>query len=308
VFCTTLLCAPTTVGMIITGQYSWLYLMALLGTAGYAHRHDDRGAGRALALLAIKPNLALVVVPLLVLRRRWALLRHAAVTVAAVVAVTLPLTVTAWPHFLEALRSVAARQESGEAPFDKQITVLAFLRVVTGRLDGTVVVWSLWSVVVGGLGLLVVWVWYRADDEVPLLRLLGIAGLAMVALSPRLYFYDGLVAAVAAAVWYLEPGRYRLRWARRVEGLCLAGIGTVTFLFFPWPAVGTTFGPLAAVWLALECVDVLVGVRHRSALGPPAGSAPSEPPLLPAPPAHPAPSCPVDRSAEADAGSPVSGR
>ena len=294
-FCSTLLCAPTTVGMIITGQYSWLYFMALLGTVGYAHRGDERSAGRALALLAIKPNLALVVVPLLVLRRRWTLLRHAAVTVTAAVVVTLPLTFAAWPRFVDAVRAVAARQESGEAPFDKQITVLAFLRVVTGRFDGTVVVWSVWLLVAAGLGLLTAWAWYRADAEVPLLRLMGIAGLAMVALSPRLYFYDGLVAAVAAAAWYLEPGRYRLRLIRRAEGVCLAGIGTVTFLFFPWPAVGTAFGPFAALWLALECVDVLAGVRHRAATtslyAPPAPAGP-EPLPVPDPPGLPSPPVP----------------
>ena len=125
----------------------------------------------------------------------------------------------AWPRFVDAVRAVAARQESGEAPFDKQITVLAFLRVVTGRLDGTVVVWSLWLTVAAVLGLSVAWVWWRADAGVPYLRLFGTAGLAMVALSPRLYFYDGLVAGVAAASWYLQREHYRSAWVRRAEGL-----------------------------------------------------------------------------------------
>jgi hypothetical protein len=264
VFCSAVLCAPTTLQVIITGQYSWLYLMALSGLAAYGSRGDDRRAGRSLALLALKPNLALVVLPLLVLRRRWSTLRAAAYNVFVVVVVTAPFSVFAWEQFLVAARGVAQRQGQGDAPIDKQTTVLAFLHVVTGRMDGSVLVWVVWLAVVAAVGALVVWAWRVAGPETSELRLVGMAALSIVSLSPRLYFYDGLVVVVAAAHWYLCRSRYHSRLIRRTEGACMALIVVVTFLFFPWPGVATLFGPLAALWLALEAADILLAERAAS--------------------------------------------
>lgn len=264
VFCSVLLCAPTTLQVLITGQYSWLYLMALVGAAAYHERGDDRRAGWCLALLAVKPNLALLILPLLVVRRWRGMARHAGSTVLAAALVTLPVSIGAWPRFVDAVRTVAAVQEQGDAPMEKQITLLSFLRVVAGHFDGSTLTWVSWGVLGVALAALTLQAWRRADDATPALRLFGMAALAMVALSPRLYFYDGLIVAVPAASWYLRRDGCALRLVRRLEGLCLLGIGVVTALFFPWPAISTAFGPLAGAWLALEAVDVLAGVRARS--------------------------------------------
>jgi hypothetical protein len=261
VFCAALLCAPTTLQVIITGQYSWIYLMSLCGLAAGLHHRDDRCAGRSLALLCLKPNLALVVVPLLVIRRRWAVLRQAGRTTFLVVAATLPFTLLAWGDFLNAVRGVAERQELGDAPIEKQVTLLAFLRVVTGRFDGSSAIWLVWFVLAGTGALLVAWTWWRAGPEISALRLTGLAALAMVALSPRLYFYDALVLAVPAAVWYLDRDRFECRWIRRLEGACIAAIVVATFVFFPHPAVVTAVGPLALAWMALEVLDVRAAAR-----------------------------------------------
>lgn len=265
VFASALLCAPTTLQVFITGQYSWLYLMGLAGLAAYWHQGDDRRAGLSLALLAVKPNVALLVLPLLVLRRRWATLRAAALAFAVSVAVTLPLTLFAWGRFLDAVRGVAERQETGEAPIEKQVTLLSFFRVVSGDLSGSVAIWLLWFVVAAALGALVAWTWWRAGADTPPLRLVGLAALAIVALSPRLYFYDALVLAVPAASWYLGRDGYRRRWTRRVQGGCLAAIVVITFVFFPVPSVGTVVGPLAALWLLGEALDILAAPAARRA-------------------------------------------
>ena len=268
VFCSALLCAPTTLQVLITGQYSWLYLVALVGAASYWEQGDDRRAGWCLALLAVKPNLAVLILPLLAVRRCRGLARHAGSAVLAAVVVTLPVSIEAWPRFVDAVRTVATVQEQGNAPMEKQITLLSFLRVVAGNFDGSAVTWVLWCVLGVALAAVTLHAWRRADDATPALRLVGMAALAMVALSPRLYFYDGLIVAAPAASWYLRRDGYTLRPVRRLEGLCLLGIGVVTALFFPWPAVSTAFGPLAGTWLALEAADVLAGVRARSRSGP----------------------------------------
>ncbi len=264
VFVSMLLCAPTTAQVLITGQYSWLYLMALVGTAAFWEQGDERRAGWCLALLAVKPNLAVVLLALIVVRRGGAIVRKAGEVVLGAVVLTLLLSMAAWWRFFEAAGEVVARQENGAAPMEKQITVLAFLRVLDGRGEGRTTTSVLWFVLSASIGVLTLWAWRRADSGTPALRLVGMAALAMVALSPRLYFYDGLIVAVPGATWYLRRDGYTLQWVRRVEGLCLFGIGVVTALFFPWPAACTMFGPLAGLWLVLEVVDVDAGVRSRT--------------------------------------------
>ena len=177
------------------------------------------------------------------------------------------------PPSSTAARGVAQRQEAGDAPIEKQITMLAFLRVASGGLDGSSAIWILWLVVAVALGAASAVVWRRADAETPIVRLVGMAALAIVALSPRLYFYDGLVVAVPAAAWYLGRSGYTYRWVRRLEGLCLLSITVVTAVFFPRPSVVTIFGPLAGIWLLLEAVDLSAGQR---AAGPAAAFGPTQ--------------------------------
>jgi hypothetical protein len=105
----------------------------------------------------------------------------------------------------------------------------------------------------------------RAGRHVPALRLFGSAALAVVAVSPRLYFYDALVLAVPAAAWYLCRDGYASRWVRRLQGGCLAGVTTAGVLFFPWPVAVTAVGPLAAAWAVLEAVDLRAGTRQPQA-------------------------------------------
>jgi hypothetical protein len=263
VFCVALLCAPTTLQVIITGQYSWIYFTSLCGLAAGLHDGDERRAGYSLALLCLKPNLAVAVIPMLLIRRQWPVLRRATRATFIVVAATLPFTLFAWGDFAAALRGVAERQELGDAPIEKQVTLLAFLRVVSGQTAGAPAITTLWLAIVAVAAILVAHTWRRAGAEVSAVRLSGLAALCMVALSPRLYFYDALVLAVPAAAWYLGPGCTTRRWIRRLEGLIIAAIVGVTFLFFPLPSVVTVVGPLAGLWLLLEVFDLRSGLRRH---------------------------------------------
>lgn len=263
VFFTTLLCAPTTLQVIITGQYSWLYLVSLSGLAAGLHRGDHRTAGRSLALLAVKPNLALLVGPLLLVRRQWKVVGAAAWAVTAVVLITMPLSMSAWSEFTAAVRGVAERQEQGDAPVNKQVTILAFVRTVSGHAGGSPGTWLVWAAVAAVLAALVVRTWHLADGETPSLRLVGLAALGLVALSPRLYFYDALVVGLPAAAWYLQRETYRSRWNRRLQGCCLAATVVATFVFFPAPGFATVVGPLTGAWLALEAIDLTAAAKAR---------------------------------------------
>lgn len=268
VFCTTALCVPTTLQVLITGQYSWLYLLSLSGLAAHWSAGDERRAGRHLALLALKPNIGIVLLPLLLLRRRWETMRAATLALTVAVAATAPFGLFAWPDFVRAARGVAARQEQGDAPIEKQTTILSFLHVLSGRTEVHPLVWLAWLVVVVVIGALVLWAWRAAGPETSNLRLVGMAALAIVALSPRLYFYDGMIAILPAAHWYLARRAYASRAVRRLEGGCIAGVVVVTFLFFSHPAAMTVFGPLAGLWLVLESIDVLLAPRRAAAAVP----------------------------------------
>jgi hypothetical protein len=254
-----LLCAPTTLQVLVTGQYSWLYLWALAVMAAAWGRSTR--VGWALAALSLKPPLAVMFLPLLVAQRRWQALWRAATVTAAASAVTLLWGAGPWLGFVQAVRDVAERQGRGDAPIEKQVTLLGFAQVLSGgRASPTVgIAVALVAAVTFGWAFRV---WRRLDGAPPL-RLVGSAVLLAVALTPRLYFYDALVLALPAAAWYLGAGRYGTRAARRVAGTCLAGVVLATLLFFTMPVVGTVVGPLSLLWAVVELRD-LSGARARS--------------------------------------------
>ncbi len=311
VFCSALLIAPTTLQVLITGQWSWLYLMALAalaaspvlgqsaaapasppllaappvpsaaGRASFLQRRlwEDatpstpltRRAPYCLVLLALKPNLAVFAVLFLVILGQWQMLRRWLVALATVVGLTAPFAWAAWVEFVRAVAGVAQRQESGNAPVDKQATLLAFLRVLSGDLAGSTMVWAVWLVVVVPMLVLAAMACRRVmGQDRYRLRLVGLLALVMVAANPRLYFYDALVLALPAAAWYLDRDSYDRSSGRRMGGLCLAGIVVSSFVFFPIPAAVTAIGLFATLWSVVESVDLL-RVASGSASASPAG-------------------------------------
>ena len=135
--------------------------------------------------------------------------------------------------------------------------------------SGSTGIWLVWLAITAVLSATIALVWRGADEQTPGVRLVGLAALAIVALSPRLYFYDGLVMAVPAAAWYLGRSDYTYRTVRRLQGLSILAIVAVTMVFFPIPAVGTAVGPIAGLWIILEVVDLSAGRRSRRTLSPP---------------------------------------
>lgn len=310
IFCSVLLLAPTTVQVLVTGQWSWMYLMALTALAVTPGQVLPRGsqaeppllaaapglgpvepnsvqapvvqptsllrrrlweeatpvpavnrrAAYCLVLLAFKPNLAIFAVVFLIVVQQWQMLRRWMVALTVTVALTGPFAWRAWLDFLRAVLGVAQRQESGQAPVDKQTTLLAFSRVLSGDLSGTAVVWALWLGMVIPVLVLAAMAWRKlARTDRYRLRLVGVLALVMVAANPRLYFYDALILTLPAAAWYLDRDSYgRARW-RRIGGACLAGIVVASGCFFAVPAIGTGIGLLAAVWAIAESFD-LIGI------------------------------------------------
>lgn len=258
-----LLC-PTAFQTLVTGQWSWIYLAAVSGACAAWRRGDERGAGRALAFLLIKPNIALFFLPFLLVRRDGRALRGAASTAALLLACSLPFGVGPWLAFLDNARGVAARQQAGDAPIAKQVTVQSFVRVLLGTGSwSTTVSWLAWAAVTAGLAFACWRVW-RRPASLPLLRVVGTVCLLAVAANPRLYFYDALLLLVPAAGWYATADTYRSAGRHRLIGVALVAMVAGTIGFFWFPAAGTVVGPCCALWLLVECADAAAAARAEA--------------------------------------------
>jgi hypothetical protein len=185
----------------------------------------------------------------------------------ALVAVTVPFGIAPWTGFVGALRRVASQQQGGEAPIDKQATVLSFLQVLSGRTSTTVLIWLAWMAVSALLVGAALWAWRVSTGHPSALRVLGLGALLCVAANPRLYFYDALVLVLPAAGWYLDRSSYSSRYRRRVGGLCILAIVIASLLFYGTPWIGTLIGPASALWLLAEARDLRLRGRAEDVAG-----------------------------------------
>jgi hypothetical protein len=230
--------------------------------------------GLVLSLLIAKPNLGLPIglMVLVVGERRMTL--GFAVGSAALLASSLALPLELWSDWWLTMQRYA-HIISNETPPWKQLTLLASLQWVTGSRGTDLLVRGAW--VVAAL-LLFAWLLWTSrgrgeTSQWRLERLYGTAWLAVVALNPYAYFYDGLALIIPAAVWWLRREHYRSRpvwWA----------IAVILAVVFVWEHVviwagrslweATFRGPspvglLLTIWLVLELWDT----RGWIARGPP---------------------------------------
>jgi hypothetical protein len=174
-------------------------------------------------------------------------------------ALTLPLGFQLWADFL----GVSVGHSFALAGYETQklITVKAFLEGTIGKGDLTL---SLWAITATALVVTAVLAW-RAPG--PPLRRLGIGVLLIVSANPYAFFYDALVLAVPATVWWAE----RDRWSRTpwlVVGALLAVMWCWEQWLYSWGAVAmaagiwwrppvSVVGPASAIWLVLASREAM---------------------------------------------------
>ncbi len=235
--------------MIRYGQLSPLYLAVFAAVAWACQRGRPTVAGFLVAVLAVKPNLLLPVVAVLVAARAWPILRAASVGIVALVASTLPFGFGPWAGFLDAVAFVGNVERTSTLNPGIQVTMLAALRVAFGGGAASVATTLLWVGASVVLGVALLRHWWRAP--VLDLRCWATVVLFVVAANPRLYFYDAIVLVLPALAWWLDPGDDTAT-RRRVTATVLVATWVAGCVVGPLMALLPAVGPLTALWLALE--------------------------------------------------------
>lgn len=238
---------------IITGQSSALIMLTVVGAASrWSDGHTVRACA-ILGLMAIKPNWGIVFGLMAIVRKEWKGATAMAGVALLLCALTLPLGLQIWVDFF----NVSTANTDVLATYDprKLITLRGFLEGLLGKSSLTLIAWELAAV---ALVLAAVLAWRAPGTP---LRHLGTALLLAVAANPYASFYDALVLAVPATVWWAE----RERWGRGpwlVVATLLAVVWCSEQWLYSWgvitKAAGLTWlplvsvvGPASAVWLVL---------------------------------------------------------
>ena len=255
-------------GIMVVGQITPLFVLALVAGFGAWRRGRLLTAGLILSLLIVKPNLG-VVPGLIVLTRggrRMAL--GLVIGWIGLLASTLPLGAGIWEDYFAASARMAEAVRGSAMPMWKHQTLCAFWRTLPGGDLPARWVQLLWGASVAAVAAGVLLVWARRVRAERLPRLLGVTVLFLVVGNPYCYFYDGLLLMIPGVIWYVERAQYAHAQCHRICGLCLLGIFIWQHLSLfvlkesaPWAFVG----PLAWVWCMVEVFDLMVGARRRSA-------------------------------------------
>ncbi len=249
------LCSGAAISSTLIGQYSGLLALSVAAGLYLYTRGRFTPAGVVLALLCLKPNLAIAVPVVLVWSRSWQTLRGFAAGAGGLLVLSLPFGLDAWRGFFDNVRMMTELQRDDVVPFDKMITVQASVRQVLGLSGDSPLLWVLYGLVVLILGLAILQVWTPRALAASPARAFGMLALFVVAANARLYFYDStLVALGALALYVARPALTSPRLSRVQMALLLATWPTLWGGLFL--SVNVLVGPVAAALIVVTGLDV----------------------------------------------------
>jgi hypothetical protein len=216
---------------ITGGQNTALSLLAIAATWRLLFNHQDVSAGFVLALLLYKPQLAIPLIGLLLIARRWRAVGAAGVGAAAVWAFGAVAMGTNWV-------SIWWSEVSGFAAADADVngqnavSWLGFAEAVAGAASPAARAIALPLMAATGLAL--IWVWRR--PEFGLNIQIAAASLGIVMMSPHAMFYDAglLVLAGIVVIDRLGPRAclpIALGWAAAWLQIGAGGFGVAPLFF-----------------------------------------------------------------------------
>lgn len=259
------------------GQLSGLYLfllapsLALLAVPKAEGRtHGTEAiAGVLTAVLFVKPQLALVVLVVAVLRRAWAALAAFAIVLLALWGLSIPfLGVRAFLEWREQVAWCTDALEGADTTWWRQFTLYAFLRAV-GQRGGLEIEFARWLYVaivvpMGIATLLAVRAALAPDDRKLALRAVAILVLASISLNAYLFYYDAAFLVVPWMIAFLAYQTYAP--ATRTLIVIAAVASWVLALTTPILQQGGIPLPgfVATIWLVIEIVDLSRELRART--------------------------------------------
>jgi alpha-1,2-mannosyltransferase len=238
---------------IVTGQSSALIMLCIVGAASLWTRGEVTRACAVLGLLAIKPNWGIVFGLMAIVLGEW---KGAAVMAGVAVllcVLSLPLGLQLWKDFF----GISVGHSLALAGYEPQklITLRGFLEGTLGKGDLTL---TLWAIAAAALVVAAVLAWRAPGSP---LRHLGIGVLVAVAANPYAFFYDAVVLAIPATVWWAE----RDRWSRKpwlIAGGLIALMWCSEHWLYSWGVLAgsagvqwrprvSIVGLATAIWLVL---------------------------------------------------------
>ena len=193
------LASPLTAMVLANGQNA--FVTAALLCAGLTQlERRPLLAGAILGGLAFKPQLALIIVPLLLFTRNWRAATAAGASVSCMVAASLALWgLEGWRAFMDGASVARMLLETGSYGLNKSASLFSMMRQWGAPLS-----WSYVVQVVGSVA--AVFIIFRLRSLSPLLRSAAVCG--GIALStPYLMDYDMATVGVGAAFLFVAGNR-----------------------------------------------------------------------------------------------------
>lgn len=248
------LCSGAVISSTLIGQYSGLLALAVAGGAVLHVRGRHVEAGLVLALLCLKPNLAVAVPVVLVWSRSWPTLRGFVAGAGALMVASVPFGLGAWRGFYENITMMSELQADDVVPFHKMITLQASLHEATGLGGGSPWLWALWAVAVTAMGSSVLVVWTPSRLRAAPVRAFGVLALFVVAANARLYFYDGTLVAIGGLCLFVALPAFDDARLRRAATVLVVALWPVLWggLFL---SLNVLVGPLASLLVVVTGID-----------------------------------------------------
>ncbi|MEZ5263152.1 MAG: glycosyltransferase 87 family protein [Acidimicrobiales bacterium] len=240
--------------VVVIGQVSASYVVAILAGTWLLHRGHRFAGGAVWSLLVIKPNLALPFALYLAVRGAAGGGRVRGRRVGGVAGDR----ADGAGRLARVHRrlGVVGRMLTDMDNWYGQATVLAAVRSVLHPVGADWAAAPLWSAVCLPLGLGVLRAWRRAEvgDPAQQLRLVGTVCLVAVAGNNRLYAYGALLLVIPAAAWYLgrPPAGSGGTAPPDRTGWYVAAAFAVLWAVFAGQPVAPAAGLVSAGWLWSE--------------------------------------------------------
>jgi hypothetical protein len=174
-------------------------------------------AGLAFGCLGFKPHFALMLAPVLLIRREWAIVRGLIASLGLqILAVVVLLGAVAFVNYVEYLPQLVATANNTEPLLYKSVSLRTVFRLLPTGVGVPLWICSVLVVLAGAI-----YVW-RTD--VPVRVRLAVVILGTVLVNPHMYVYDAVILAPCflwLGAWYAERGN-AARFSVQVLALAVA--------------------------------------------------------------------------------------